>query len=156
MPNCKLLSAEHGFGRNPALIVFTAIQLEECGMNLPYLTGRCSLQPGSLIALTATRVGLCAGEGSVQGSCSLTSSPIARDRKDHHFPVLCATSYLVRKPLWREGTVHSDICLLCGGRLSWPHIETCPCLSDLGITAGAREYLPTLPGTTVEGNAERG
>lgn len=43
------------------------------------------------------------GEGSVQGSCSLTSFPIARERKVHHYPVLCAT-YLVRKPLWREGT----------------------------------------------------
>lgn len=28
-------------------------------MNLPYLTGRCSLQPGPLIALTAISVGLC-------------------------------------------------------------------------------------------------
>lgn len=43
----------------------------------------------------------------MQGSCSLTSSPIARERKVHHYPVLCAT-YLVRKPLWREGTTPPD------------------------------------------------
>lgn len=73
-------------------------------MNLPYLTGRCSLQPGPLIALTAISVGLCAGEGSVEGSCSLTSPPIARDRKAHHYPVLCATCYLLRTPLLGEGT----------------------------------------------------
>lgn len=73
-------------------------------MNLPYLTGRCSLQPGPLIALTAISVGLCAGEGSVEDSCSLTSPPIARDRKAHHYPVLCATRYLLRTPLLGEGT----------------------------------------------------
>lgn len=270
-------------------------------MNLPYLTGRCSLQPGPLIALTAIGVGLCAGEGSVEGSCSLTSPPIARDRKAHHYPVLCATCYLLRKPLLGEGktplseekllsqidgccshdmqkaqrskgvsgllwcvwdvisrlcwsqssAVHRAACtglhlraaacskeptaslglgmmvlveevlqiwgcewsemlmekatagnarempavlletevslllesgrelcygqenggreklsgrkgcrlftvtfLLCGVHLSWPHTETCSCLSELVITAGAREYLPIVPGTIVEGNSE--
>lgn len=74
-------------------------------MNLPYLTGRCSLQPSSLITLTAITMGLCAGEGSVQGSCSL--HPLLLPEKEKFtITQFCGIpiSYLVRKPLLRRGT----------------------------------------------------
>lgn len=71
-------------------------------MNLPYLTGGYSLQPGSLTAVTAISAAVCARAGTAEDFCSLTYLSCCQRKPLHLFPILCATSYLVRMTLLRE------------------------------------------------------